>query len=111
MSHVATQTEKARAGLLARKRDLFSRLVRIEKDLEAPVSADTGEQSVERENDEVLEGLGAAGQTEIRAIDAALDRISAGTYGICAACGEPIAPERLETLPHTPLCQSCATSR
>ncbi|MET1065106.1 MAG: TraR/DksA C4-type zinc finger protein [Arthrobacter sp.] len=37
-------------------------------------------------------------------IDAALERIEAGTYGICAVCGERIAEGRLEARPWTPYC-------
>jgi carbamoyltransferase len=37
-------------------------------------------------------------------IDAALERIRKGTYGTCAACGQPIAEERLEIVPETPYC-------
>lgn len=33
-------------------------------------------------------------------IDAALERIDNGTYGICERTGEPIAVERLEALPY-----------
>lgn len=37
----------------------------------------------------------------LEAIDAALERIDAGTYGICRTCGKPIDAERLEALPWT----------
>jgi RNA polymerase-binding protein DksA len=37
-------------------------------------------------------------------IDQALARIDAGTYGICDACGRPIAPERMEANPLATLC-------
>ena len=37
-------------------------------------------------------------------IEAALDRIAAGTYGSCAVCGERIAEGRLEARPWTPFC-------
>lgn len=37
-------------------------------------------------------------------IEAALERIEAGTYGICAVCGEGIAEARLEARPWTPYC-------
>jgi len=40
----------------------------------------------------------------IAAIDAALGRIDAGTYGMCAVCGAPISEERLEALPYATLC-------
>jgi RNA polymerase-binding transcription factor DksA len=39
-----------------------------------------------------------------------LDRIQAGTFGICVKCGKPIAERRLDAVPHTPFCQSCAQS-
>lgn len=37
----------------------------------------------------------------IEEIDAALERIQNGTYGICQATGKVIAKERLEAVPHT----------
>jgi DnaK suppressor protein len=37
-------------------------------------------------------------------IDAALQRIETGTYGVCAACGRPIGEERLEAVPYAKLC-------
>jgi len=37
----------------------------------------------------------------LEAIDAALERIDHGTYGICVTCGQPIGAERLEALPWT----------
>lgn len=44
---------------------------------------------------------------ELRAIEYALARIRAGSYGICRSCGEPIPEERLEAIPETPLCIEC----
>ncbi|MCU1482614.1 MAG: DnaK suppressor protein [Subtercola sp.] len=43
------------------------------------------------------------------AVDGALDRIAAGTYGTCIRCGWPIAPERLDALPFAELCIVCAS--
>jgi DnaK suppressor protein len=40
-------------------------------------------------------------------VDAALERIDAGTYGSCASCGRPIAPDRLEAIPWAALCIDC----
>ena len=37
-------------------------------------------------------------------IDAALQRIEAGTFGTCQACGGPVGEERLEALPWATLC-------
>ena len=44
---------------------------------------------------------------ELRMIDSALQRISAGTYGECADCGQPIATARLEAEPTAERCVSC----
>jgi DnaK suppressor protein len=40
-------------------------------------------------------------------IDQALARITSGKYGICDNCGNPIAPERLEVMPHATMCIKC----
>lgn len=97
-----------RERLTRRKEELQGRLIKIERDLDEPMNADVPDRVTEREGDEVLEGLGLAGQEEIRAIDAALDRIAAGTFGTCARCGAPISSARLQAVPHAPLCQECA---
>jgi len=91
--------------------ELRARIDRIEDELEQPVSDSFSEQAVEREEEEVLEDLGAAGVQEVRMIEAALKRIAAGTYGICVNCGEPISEERLDVVPATPLCRDCAAQR
>lgn len=44
---------------------------------------------------------------ELRAIDYALARIRAGSYGICRSCGVEIPEERLRAIPETPLCIDC----
>jgi DnaK suppressor protein len=37
-------------------------------------------------------------------VDAARDRLADGRYGLCAVCGAPIAPARLEARPTTDRC-------
>ena len=44
---------------------------------------------------------------ELRMIDSALQRISAGTYGECPDCGQPIATARLEAEPTAERCVAC----
>lgn len=94
-----------------RWQELTARLRKIDTDLGRTKATDDEDRAVENENDEVLEGLGQAGEDELRAIDAALERIAKGTYGICARCGAKIADARLSVLPHTPLCEDCAAGR
>jgi RNA polymerase-binding protein DksA len=66
--------------------------------------ADTATVTVDREVDYSLEENSVA---VLRAIDAALDRIEAGTYGQCQRCGREIGTERLEALPYAELCIDC----
>jgi DnaK suppressor protein len=66
--------------------------------------ADTATETVDREIDYTLE---EHDERLLQAIDAALVRIDAGTYGICVNCGRPIAPERLEAMPWATLCINC----
>jgi DnaK suppressor protein len=43
----------------------------------------------------------------LAAIDAALSRMDAGTYGKCLSCGTEIAPARLEAIPWATRCIDC----
>ena len=40
-------------------------------------------------------------------INAALERMEEGTYGICLRCGKPIAAERLKAFPYVAYCIEC----
>jgi DnaK suppressor protein len=51
--------------------------------------------------------LGERELEELSAIDAALARVAAGTYGECTDCGAPIAPARLHASPEAPRCIHC----
>ena len=44
----------------------------------------------------------------LKKLQAALQRIEKGTYGVCEACGQAIEPERLAALPIATLCIACA---
>lgn len=103
---IAHNTRKLQ--LETRLADLKGRLQGIEAELDSHQSQDWGELATEREGDEVLEGMGLSGQQEIRKIEAALARIAKGDYGICAKCGAEIGDERLNVLPYTPHCRTCA---
>lgn len=80
----------------------------IEAELDSHQNRDWEELATERESDEVLEGMGLSALSELRVIDAALIRVEAGTYGLCAKCGAEIGEERLDVLPFTPFCRDCA---
>ena len=44
-------------------------------------------------------------------IEAALRRLSMGTYGDCSVCGLPIAESRLYALPFALRCRDCEQAR
>ncbi|MEV5541558.1 TraR/DksA C4-type zinc finger protein [Saccharopolyspora shandongensis] len=58
-----------------------------------------------------VQGLLADARHELDELDRAAARLDNGTYGVCARCGNPIAPERLEALPAATTCIACATRR
>jgi len=48
---------------------------------------------------------------QLAEIEAAFGRLSAGTYGTCEQCGQPIAPARLQARPAARSCITCAQLR
>ena len=44
-------------------------------------------------------------------IEAALEKLDQGTYGICEDCENAIPPQRLEVLPFTSVCIDCKRQR
>ena len=95
--------------LRIRLKELSAHLQGIEDRLEEPTNQDVEERAVERESDEVLEGLGNVELLECRMIEAALTRVADGTYSVCVNCGDTISEERLDVLPATPKCRKCAS--
>jgi len=66
--------------------------------------ADHASEMLDREVDETLEDNA---EDIVREIDAALERIDAGTYGVCMNCGTQITEERLDAVPYAVLCVPC----
>ncbi len=62
---------------------------------------DSGTETFEMEkNVSLLEQV----EDELLEIEAAVQRLERGTYGICQVCGRPIGDERLEAMPATRFC-------
>ncbi|MES2496412.1 MAG: TraR/DksA C4-type zinc finger protein [Pseudomonadota bacterium] len=102
---------RAHTALTERLVTLRDRVAQIETELCQPLDHDLGEQVSDRETDEALGALDRAALTEIAEIEAALQRMKLGVYGICTSCGKAIVPERLEALPATPQCVACAEAQ
>ena len=100
-----------RDRLLKRREELRQRASDASADLrhEAdPLSADFAEQVTQRENDDVLGAISHSAQEELQQVEAALRRLASGRYSTCSVCGEDIEPERLDAVPYTDRCRSCA---
>jgi len=100
--------------LRRRRAEILERLERVRTDrrrAKAPLDPDFEEQAVELENDEVLDVLDDVERRELEAIEAALRRIDAGSFGICDDCGEAIEPRRLEVHPEASRCIACEQAR
>ena len=68
--------------------------------------ADSSQVTAERGEAETL-----AGQLreQLAEVEAAIERLAQGTYGLCERCGQPISPARLEAMPTARRCIPCAS--
>lgn len=95
--------------LLTEQQELTTRIEKIEKNRSnRSISKQFDEQSVERENDEVLAGLDMEAKFELKAIETALARTDTDYFDRCTKCSETISDERLKVVPHAVTCRNCA---
>lgn len=66
--------------------------------------------SEEYEEDIALELLGNEGHI-LGEVEAALDRIETGRFGLCSRCGAALTSERLAALPYARYCVTCETEQ
>lgn len=66
--------------------------------------ADIGDELFERSKDSALRDNA---HVLLEQVEDALNRIDAGTYGVCGACGSDIPYARLEAMPSASLCIDC----
>jgi DnaK suppressor protein len=103
--------EAARKRLEGRRQELAA-LIRAGNagiaEIRAEREIEFGDGAQSEEEQERIALVGAAETAELARVEGALARIDAGTYGMCAGCGEPIDPRRLEASPYAVQCASCA---
>ena len=98
----------ARAALVAERGRLLEELG---EPIEAPGQMTYGSQAAaasfvfEQQRDLALRDRS---RMELHRVETALRALDNGTYGTCATCGNPIAPERLEAIPWSAQCIDCA---
>ena len=88
-------------------------LVRIEgerRDAVADYPQDVGDRAVVNFAKEFLFQQSAQMRHLLRKVEAALQRVRQGTFGVCAQCGNEISNKRLEAMPWTEYCRECQES-
>ena len=103
-----TAYEELRDRLEQKKSELSTRLDRITANLRRGFEADSKEMAKQLEDSEVVDALGNEAREEIAKINAALQRMGSGDYGLCVECGEQISIGRLEAYPYADECIDCA---
>ncbi|WP_030707325.1 TraR/DksA family transcriptional regulator [Streptomyces sp. NRRL F-2580] len=82
----------------------ISGLMRDSGDGAGDDQADTGTKNITRESELAL----AANATSmLEQTERALERLAAGTYGLCENCGQPIGKARMQAFPRATLCVDC----
>ena len=111
----ATDIEKVRSQLQRRRRLILEASRRTSADIDKLRGAERDPEVEEASQNEQqqynLSQIGEAEQREIAQIDAALERLEAGAYGVCRDCGEQIDANRLAALPFVLDCPECASRR
>jgi DnaK suppressor protein len=100
-----------RAKLLAQRRELFRQAARTEEDLlwlETDVEPESEERGQTETMVRLLDRLDEREKREIEAIDRALTKIEAGSYGRCERCGKEIPIARLQAIPWVATCLACS---
>ncbi|MDQ1713360.1 MAG: DnaK suppressor protein [Frankiaceae bacterium] len=102
------------ADLLAREREqTLGRLAALTGDFDAVVAASRDTNADDEHDPEgatiafersQVGALVRQAREHLAEVDAAVDRLHAGTYGVCERCGRPIAPARLEARPVARTC-------
>ena len=107
--------ESMKQKLLDQKKTILTSLEGQDEDLKGLVKtvesgdeADVASDVIDRA---LLNALGTQDANRLQLIDNALDRINQNKYGRCIACGKDIPEERLEALPYTLMCVSCASAQ
>jgi DnaK suppressor protein len=92
---------------LAALTDDFVGVVAASRDTNADDEHDPEGATIAFERSQV-DALVRAARRRLEEIDAALERVAAGTFGICETCGRPIVAERLEARPTARTCVRCS---
>jgi RNA polymerase-binding protein DksA len=108
------EVTEARAGLQSEQERLETEISESERSLAGLMrdsgdgagddQADTGTKNITREHELALT---ANAREMLIQTEHALERLDAGTYGLCENCGKPIGKARMQAFPRATLCVEC----
>ncbi len=101
--NMPTDIESVRKKLIEEREQLLARSIPAPE----PARGDEADLAATAQAKEQSQWLANDQKLHLAEIDKVLARIESGKYGICDSCGNPIAPERMEAMPHATLCISC----
>ncbi|WP_308436795.1 TraR/DksA family transcriptional regulator [Streptomyces poonensis] len=102
-AELESEAMRLRTELDASERALAG-LMRDSGDGAGDDQADTGAKNITREHEMAL----AQNSREmLEQTERALERLDAGTYGLCENCGKPIGKARMQAFPRATLCVEC----
>ena len=87
----------------------FNEVVAASRDTNADDEHDPEGATIAFERSQVA-ALAQQVRDHLAEVDAAIERLTAGTYGICERCGQPIAEARLEARLTARTCIECASA-
>jgi DnaK suppressor protein len=99
-----------RANLLRRRSAICQSLDLTRLQLQGANDHEVGDSvdfALDAEHREISSQLAQVESAELAAIDVALERMSAGEYGVCDVCDRNIPLARLQAVPYTTLCVDC----
>ncbi|MFD7628444.1 TraR/DksA family transcriptional regulator [Streptomyces sp. NPDC059851] len=102
-TELETEAERLRDELLASE-EAITGLMRDSGDGAGDDQADTGTKNITRESEMAL---AANAREMLEQTERALERLDAGTYGLCESCGRPIGKARMQAFPRATLCVDC----
>jgi DnaK suppressor protein len=101
-----------RERLLEMRRDLIQKLNDRYNDamgLGGDGSQDSADEAYNLYNKNLMLGRVETDALKLRLVEQALQRIDAGSYGVCIECEEDIEEKRLEYVPFARYCTECKT--
>lgn len=115
-----SRSSDPRVRLAAERERTLRRLASLTSDFDAVVAASRDTNADDEHDPEgatiafersQVDSLVRQAREHLAEIDAAVERVEAGTYGTCEVCGDPIGEGRLDARPVARTCIRCASPR